>query len=119
MTYKLFLDDFRKPEEAYKMTNDPVYLEEWIICKKYQKFIDCIEEKGLPEIISFDHDLSARMYSGRISYREMKVKSGYHCAIWLIEYCKENQLPLPEYKIHTVNKLGYENILKILESFEQ
>lgn len=117
MLYKLFLDDFRLPSEAYEMTNDPVYKEEWIICKKYKKFIECIEKNGLPEMISFDHDLSAIMYSGRIPYSEMKVKSGYHCAVWLVEYCKINNLPLPEWRIHTVNKLGCENIKKVLEEY--
>lgn len=119
MNYNLFLDDFRKPEEAYQMTNNKDYLEkDWIICKKYQKFVDCIEQNGLPELFSFDHDLSAKMYSGKIPYSEMKVKSGWHCAVWLIDYCKKNNLQLPAWKIHTVNKLGYENIKAVLEKFD-
>jgi len=117
MTYKLFLDDFRSPAEAYLMTNDSVYLEEWIICKEYHKFIDCIEQNGLPELVSFDHDLSVEMYSGKFPYSEMKVKSGWHCAVWLVDYCKTNNRTLPEFRIHTANKLGCENIKEVLDKF--
>ena len=43
---KLFLDDIRKPPDV-----------DWFIVRNYNQFIDWIDKNGLPDIISFDHDL--------------------------------------------------------------
>ena len=56
----LFLDDIRHPWDCIPyMTNPGIYAKlEWIIVKNYDQFIAKIEERGLPSMISFDHDLS-------------------------------------------------------------
>ena len=61
---KLFLDDNRKPYDVFRNTIDPIYENnnEWVIVKNYEEFVDTILESGLPEIISFDHDLSQNHY---------------------------------------------------------
>lgn len=56
--YNLFLDDFRRPEDAFNYMGLPIYnLEDWVVVKNYYAFISVIQGKGVPEVISFDHDL--------------------------------------------------------------
>lgn len=58
MNYNLFLDDFRMPSDAFNYKPNPMYNNEsWVIVRNYDQFIECITKNGIPEIISFDHDL--------------------------------------------------------------
>jgi len=62
MSYNLFLDDIRRPEDAFNYMHLPVFnKKEWIIVRNYYAFITLIEKKGVPEIISFDHDLGGEI----------------------------------------------------------
>ena len=55
----IFLDDFRLPKDAYNYLLQPIYISvDWEIVRNYDEFVKIIIEKGIPEIISFDHDLS-------------------------------------------------------------
>jgi len=120
---KLFLDDNRKPYDVFKLTINPVYENNnWDIVKTYEDFTSYIEKNGIPEMISFDHDLSFDHYydenqKGELNYDEFKEKTGYHCAQWLIEYCKKNSLNLPTWFIHSANPVGSQNIKKLLTDF--
>lgn len=44
-------------------------------------------------------------------------KTGYHCAKWLVEYCMDNNAPLPKWNIHSANPVGKENIKMLLENY--
>lgn len=88
----LYLDDLRPTPEGF----DRVY--------SYEEFVDYLEREGLPDFISFDHDLGEDL-------------SGYDCAKYLVEYCLEHQLPLPDYQVHSQNPVGKENIERLLENF--
>ena len=90
----LYLDDLRPTPEGF----DRVY--------SYEEFVDYLERKGLPDFISFDHDLGEDL-------------SGYDCAKYLVEYCLTHQLPLPNYKVHSQNPVGKENIERLLENFRR
>ena len=90
----LYLDDLRPTPEGF----DRVY--------NYEEFVDYLERKGLPDFISFDHDLGEDL-------------SGYDCAKYLVEYCLTHQLPLPNYKVHSQNPVGKENIERLLENFRR
>lgn len=89
---QLYLDDLRPTPKGF----DRVY--------SYEEFVAYLERKGLPEFISFDHDLGEDL-------------SGYDCAKYLVEYCLEHQLPLPDYQVHSQNPIGKENIERLLENF--
>ena len=124
--YKLFLDDVRFPEDCFRINIDPIYEknENWIIVRDYCDFISYIKENGIPEFISFDHDLSYEAYlphnqEGDIDYGSLKEKTGYHCALWLINYCKEKKLRFPNYMVHSMNKEGKKNIIKLIENFKK
>ena len=128
MNNKLFLDDVRNPIDCILYIKDKIYAEEWDIVRNYNEFINYITENGIPDLISFDHDLadehySPTMYGGGSLYNhlysEFKEKTGYDCAKWLCDYCSENGLPLPTYLIHSMNPVGRDNILGVLKTFEK
>jgi hypothetical protein len=121
---KLFLDDVRSAEMVFMNTIDPIYENnnEWEIVRSFNEFVSYIEENGLPEFISFDHDLDFEHYKLEnqqdIDYEKMEIKTGFHAAQWLINYCAENKLKLPNYKVHSMNLAGKRNIERILEKFK-
>ena len=117
--YKIFLDDVLLPENVIE--TDPI-LEpnsSWVVVKSYKEFTQMILQNGIPYKISLDHDLEISHYKLKsIDYSKMKGKSGYHCALWLIDYCKEKKLPFPSYIVHSMNKEGKKNIIELIENFK-
>ncbi|WP_354961172.1 cyclic-phosphate processing receiver domain-containing protein [Chryseobacterium sp. Bi04] len=114
----LFLDDIRYPVQAYHYTKQDVFLrKDWHIVRNYEQFVNRILEKGLPEMISFDHDLADENYlkTGSPEYAE---KTGYECAKWLIEFCMDNSLDLPKFYCHSMNPVGKDNIMSLLKNFK-
>ena len=89
---KLYLDDLRVTPEGF----DRVY--------NYVDFVKYITQNGLPDFISFDHDLG-------------EDESGYDCAKYLVEYSIEHNLPLPKFSVHSQNPVGKENIERLLNNF--
>lgn len=115
----LFLDDIRYPIEAHHYTKQDIFLRsDWHIVRNYEQFVNRILEKGLPEMISFDHDLADEHYFKKDS-QEYFERTGYDCAKWLIEYCMDNYLDLPEFYSHSMNPVGKENILSLLKNFKK
>lgn len=110
MGYYLFLDDIRFPKDV-KWIDIPS--QNWQIVRSYDEFINFIEKNGIPYFISFDHDLSSEHYSN--SETDELEKTGFHAAKWLIEYCIENNLEIPEYAVHSMNPIGKQNIISIME----
>ena len=124
MGYNLFLDDVRLPGEVgnyiYPVDIKPLYrLGEWEIVRSYDSFISIILERGLPELVSFDHDLADVHYDPMtcresFSYHD---KTGLDCALWLTEYCRNNNINLPRFLVHSLNPDGKENILALLNGY--
>ena len=129
MSYNLFLDDFRNPEDCVTYMQTAIYTNlEWIIVRNYYAFITIIQNKGIPNIISFDHDLADQHYDKEIikgqSYDEIydlfDEKTGYHCALWLINYCIDNEEEIPnEIFIHSMNPAGSMNIKSLFDSYNK
>lgn len=125
MTYNLFLDDCRKASDAYGYTYNPLYIDlHWLVVVDYDQFTDKIEHYYdlmgvLPNIISFDHDLADVHYQHQsdIPYDDMEEKTGYHCAKWLVDFCMDKKLELPEYYSHSMNPVGKSNILGYLDNY--
>jgi hypothetical protein len=121
MSYNLFLDDYRFPKETVDYMFIPIYTsEEWIIVRNYYAFITIIQKKGLPDIISFDHDLADVHYKNQVfDYNDETLeKTGYHCAKWLIDYCLDNNLEVPtRILIHSMNPYGTQNIKSVFETY--
>ena len=113
----LWLDDIRNPfiikewlytiqylKEEYLEIEDEACEVIWV--KTKSEFDDYIKEYGLPDLISFDNDLS--IGNG----------DGYDCAKWLVEYCMDNHKQLPLWYVHSANPVAKENIKNLLINFE-
>ena len=107
---KLYLDDVRTPNT-----------EGWIIVRSFEDFVKWIEENGLPDEISFDHDLADIHYDQKSMKETFKYheKTGYDAAKWLSEYCWTNGIPIPTWNVHSANPVGRDNIIQLLKSFEK
>jgi len=106
----LWLDDIRDPKTSdWLLTYAPEYAYgdgEVIWVKNYDEFVSWIEKNGLPDGICFDHDLGEE-------------KSGYDCAKWLVEYCMDNNLPIPKFNIQSANPTGKININSLLKNYQK
>lgn len=102
----LWLDDMRSPEKylsSNKTSGTFVRNAEFYkrIYQKYnvhftwvrnlEEFQEYITTNGMPDLVSFDHDLGAGLAKGS------------ECAKWLRKYCVDNNIPLPKYYIHSAN----------------
>lgn len=110
----LWLDDIRNPflgdwllqfsPEYYYEKDMGTHTVVWVTT--YHEFVDWINKKGLPTEIGFDHDLGDNS------------KSGMDAAKWLVDYCMDNDVDIPEYFIQSANPVGRENIEGLLENFK-
>ena len=115
-----FLDDERMPHNV-KWVELP--LVEWTIVRNYEQFVDTITRKGVPNYITFDHDLAESHYqeiinTGKFTYENHKEKTGFACAQWLVEYCRQKDLDIPKYSVHSMNPIGKANIINYLENYK-
>ena len=125
MKTALFLDDFREPLDVleYSQYSDNLLdyvLLNWNIVTSYEEFTAFIKANGVPDIISFDHDLSEEHYSPLMYqdtksynalYKTFKDKTGFDAAKWLKRYIKRNNLSMPTIYCHSRNPIGKNNIL--------
>lgn len=115
---KLYLDDIRNPKS-----------DGWEVVRSYDEFVVWITENGLPDEISFDHDLSLEHYgltskTDFLTFKEYyetedRELTGYDAAKWLCEYCWTNGLPIPTWNVHSANPVGRDNIIQILKNYEK
>ena len=133
----LWLDDYRdpflkknEPAHPYVQMYCPNYYDSdennivWV--KNYDEFVAWITENGLPDKISFDHDLADEHYAPEkrygdyndwVSEQEFQEKNGMDCAKWLVDYCLDNNIEIPSFTVHSANPSGAENIRKLLLNF--
>ena len=128
MKILLWLDDMRnpflKPHTSLIKTLNPNNEYSIIWVRDYKEFTDYIDQEGLPDFISFDHDLKPEHYTPEYfwdDYEESKKyqewKSQYYeyptgegCAKWLKQYCELYKQKLPKYNIHSHNPVGADKI---------
>lgn len=107
----LWVDDIRNPFSAgdyiLKALNWDRFPKDtqivWV--KTFEGFKDVIESE-FPDIIFFDHDLG-------------EGNSGKDCANFLIDYCIDNNIDVPQCYSQSSNPVGRENILSYIESYEK
>jgi len=92
MRSRLFLDDVREAPDG-----------SWHVVRSYDEFVRYIEAHGMPDEISFDHDLGDG------------VPSGMDCAKWLVE----TERPVPRFTVHSANPPGRMNIFSLLENWRR
>lgn len=119
----IYVDDNRVPTELPEGYNP------WIVVKDYKEFTTKVlalyrEHKQMPELFSFDHDLTQEYIEWYfthpnekiIDYGEFKTQSGLHCAKWLFEACAKNEVSLQTtlFAVHSHNEAGAANILEYI-----
>lgn len=137
----VFIDDIRFPKDAwiYPRRDDKKFIisgkslekisgipnGNWDIVRSYAEFVAYIEKNGIPDVISFDHDLHPEHMDhyhavtsriGIIEYGNLKIPTGKHCAEYLIDKWKEGgKLKTPICYVHSANHWGAMNIKEVLE----
>ena len=84
---KLFLDDVRGPPDS-----------DWVVVRSFVEFVDHIERHGVPEMMSFDHDLGDG------------VPTGMDCAKWLVE----QDMVVRDFRVHSASPVGCGNVMALL-----
>ena len=131
MSYNLFLDDIRIPADVEKYFNPIQYRElfrkfDWIIVRNYDEFVRTIKTKGVPNTVSFDHDLADEHYAPKEIWEfpeqvekridNFKEKTGYDCALFLLDYCRGSGDLGPKLVLcHSMNPVGKKKILELFE----
>lgn len=126
----LWLDDLRNPfidEEGRVPLGNDKWNINWV--RSFEEFYTWIEIYGVPDAVSFDHDLAPEHYTSEYfwdnyeeskKFQEWKSKSyeyptGEACAEWLKMYCGINFKGLPEIFVHSANPVGADKIRKMFE----
>ena len=109
---KLWLDDTRPTPDD----------EEWDRVRNYEEFTHYIETYGVPELISFDHDLGGQHYRDLFGDKKKTLleegfteKNGYDCAKWMV---KNNHM-IKDYGVHSMNPIGKLNIETLLFNWKK
>lgn len=127
--YNLFLDDVRNVKDAY-LYGEKMSLEEfsgidrskWAIVRDYDEFCKYIKTWGVPNSVSLDNDLHESAYAlyadavktGFFDWKFADPKMGVHALIFLLNYCKKENKPIPKIYLHTANAYAREEMTRIL-----
>lgn len=108
----LWLDDQRNPLTYFKKKDEKgegtlhdnllyyqnlskSYNLSFVWVKNFKEFTQYIQTNGVPQFVSFDHDLSKTSLPTD--------PKGLDCARWLVDYCKENGCKMPMTYVHSAN----------------
>ncbi len=114
---RIYLDDIRTPIE-----------EDWIVCRNYKEFTECVSNIGIENIytISLDHDLgetAIREYFKNVKtnyvldYDNIHEKTGYDCAKWIVGESMDKNVDLPLIMTHSANPIGSANIMGYINNY--
>ena len=118
----LYLDDVRTPTETLPNAHP------WIIVRNYDEFVDYITNNGIPDVISFDHDLGEEHVKDYIEqvfknnyqnpdYDSYTEKTGLDCAKFLCEYATSMNQEIKTCIVHSQNPVGAYNIMHYINGF--
>lgn len=111
--YQIFLDDERTPR---RVTWIELPLGPWMIVRSFADFVQCIQTQGVPDLVSFDHDLKPEHYAAATRGEPCRPGSGTgaDCARWLVEHCKRNNATMPKFVVHSLSPVGREEIVGVM-----
>lgn len=116
----LWLDDSRNPlEDGWLPLWAPLKDYDSVVwVRSYQEFIDWILENGVPYCVCFDHDLADIQYHPATQQETVQwhEKTGFDAAKWLIDYCIDNNIPFPAWRVQSANPVGRDNILTYISN---
>ncbi|WP_407541676.1 hypothetical protein Q0M94_19495 (plasmid) [Deinococcus radiomollis] len=111
-SYRLFVDDEHDPAFLAFLirqgSRDLVPEGPWVIARSQPEAQQIITVRGLPEMISFDHD-----------YGPAEAGNGHDLARWLVEEALKGRLDLRnlQYQVHSRSAVGQVNIRGVLDSY--
>ena len=111
----LFLDDERSPSNVDWIQLPFLSDEEWEIVRDFSQFKQWIENYGLPDVVSFDHDLAD--FGHREKTLDKDERTGLDCAKFMVDWCLDHDLACPSFFVHSKNLAGKENIQELLSQF--
>ncbi len=112
MKILLWLDDYRDCfSDPEWLVFSPIDQDEVVWVKNYTEFVRYINDIGIPDAISFDHDLG--------EFINGEEKTGYNCVQYLVDYCIDNNIEFPEYNIHSANPVGKDNMKFLIENYKK
>lgn len=100
--WKLYLDDIRNPADTT-----------YIVARTVKEAQHLVEKYGVPEHISFDHDLG-------VDELDNLLPNGYDFAKWLVEMDMDGNIELScafTFTVHSQNPVGAENIRVYLSNY--
>lgn len=102
MYWSLFLDDERFP------TLDPN--KNWIIARTFDQAVDLVRVNGMPNFVSFDHDLGEDLSGYDFAQ--------YICGLDQISNDFRNKFPHKfDYYVHSQNPVGKKNIECFMDNY--
>ena len=121
----LYLDDQRTPTAPV-----PEGYEPWNIVRNYDEFKAWIDLNGMPDYVSFDHDLAHEHMQDYfeyqdhgilfINYNNFNEKTGLDCAKYMIDYAMEQNISLPNLiGVHSHNPMGAINIQSLVNKYKK
>jgi hypothetical protein len=137
MGYHLFLDDERNLSDVTWVVLPSKINHNWTVVRNYDEFVKTVIAFGVPEFVTFDHDLAEEHYATMIKEVEASrftafvddehgglnltfdygsEKTGYDCAKWLVDFCVDRNVKFPEYAVHSMNPVGAERIRSYIEN---
>lgn len=84
----------------------------FIVVRDFTGFVTHITFHGMPDYISFDHDIA--------SYDENGIElTGLDAAKFVVNYCINNNIECPDFNVHSANPVGADNINLLLTNFKK
>jgi hypothetical protein len=105
--YKVFFDDLRTVDMVYDSSMES----EFIVVRNVKDFKKLIQEKGIPDFVSFDHDLGEDEF-GNIA------EDVYDAVKWMV-YVKEYDLRKMDFVVHSDNPVGAKNIESLINNWNR
>lgn len=109
--YYLFLDDERMPNDVTWINLPKDH--PWNIVRTFESFKKFITENGIPDFVSFDHDLADFSNVDGVKTE----KTGVDCARWLVSYCIDNNEQLPQFSVHSKNPIRAKEISMTMSDY--
>ena len=101
----IFIDDYRTPNKYVNVNTNRVYQ-----AYSYNDFVALLnklyKKYRIIDEVWFDHDLGP-----------VEQGNGLDCAKYLVQFCEDNHMELPEYHIQSANTVGRLNIDSYLKSY--
>lgn len=124
----LYLDDLHSPKQKLnRLTLKHFKRIVWVT--NYPSFVEWIYENGLPDAVSFDHDLHKSQYAPeehwvgtyRIWRKQNKstFPTGTDCAKFLVKYCQREDIQLPIWSVHSLNPIGSLELSTVLMNYAE